>query len=362
MADQPGNVDFEGIENDIQNALQLLENDDYRNDLQLLNEIQINLVRSLTRLITGRGLDNDHLREPIRIVTNTLVNLADIANDLRNTAANTQAATPVSFRRRATNAVVSKLASLFAALENFVQELSRRPPFSGPVHKFFFPPPPRVYQIDQGVSTEPEDECFICKEPFIPTTYGSHLKGLSFKGLFLNAAPQEVGCRPVKLRPCGHVVGDVCIAAWMQASNPSSGGRCPYCRQQIGYKPLSLFGKVKAYFSASVIFHVPDMLAGMYMIPSMRRTVPMLTWVMFGAGLSSYACLWTRCMVLCLQTLWRGNIPIVAVVYHCAVFWALLFVPFIAAVMDLELLRVLQLVVTGIRRLVDWYNRVPNVA
>ena len=94
----------------------------------------------------------------------------------------------------------------------------------------------------------------------------------------------------------------------------------------------------------------------------MRRSVSALTWVLFGLQLGLYACLWTRCMMLCLQTLWRGNLPVVAVVYHCAVFWALLFVPFIAAVMDLESLRVLRLVVTGIRRLVDRYRLEPNAS
>lgn len=117
--------------------------------MQLLNKVQNHLGRSLNRLTIDRGLDNDRLREPIRIIANTLANLANIANDLQTTAANTQTATPVSFRRRATNAMVSKLASLFAALEYSVEELSRRPPFSGPIHKCLFPPPPRVYKIDQ---------------------------------------------------------------------------------------------------------------------------------------------------------------------------------------------------------------------
>jgi len=174
--------------------------------------------------------------------------------------------------------------------------------------------------------------------------------------------PELGGCRAVKLLPCGHVVGDVCIAAWMQASNPSFGGRCPYCRQQIGYKPLSLFGKVKAYFSKSSLLQLPDLLVAMFMLPSSMRSVSMYAFMIgLGAPLVLAASLGTYGMVLSLQILWRGNLPIVAVVQVCALCWALIFMPFIGAVMDLEILRVLQLVVTGIRRLVDWYNREPNV-
>jgi hypothetical protein len=74
-----------------------------------------------------------------------------------------------------------------------------------------------------------------------------------------------------------------------------------------------------------------------------------------------YGHLWLSCLKACLQFLWRGNLPTVVVVCHCIFLCGVLLVPFVAAVLDHESLRLLQLVVNGIRWGVDWYGLERNI-
>jgi hypothetical protein len=256
MADQLENIDLQGREmhfiNILQELIEILEDPrtNLQNALQDLHDIQ-NLLQGISFRLQNGAPTNDQ-RELIRLVGIALANLENIPN--RNqTNSNSRRATPISFSRRAMNAIVSNLASFSTALGNIVRDMDHLPRQGGPIHAYLFPADLRDLLVDRNVPTEPHDECIICKEPFIPTARRSRFRGLT------SAAPPQAldndlvpgDCRAIKLQPCGHVVGDVCFASWMRAPNLSFGGCCPYCQQQIGLKPASLFRKVKSYFGTS---------------------------------------------------------------------------------------------------------------
>jgi hypothetical protein len=371
MADQLENIDLQGREMHFQNILQelieILEDPrtNLQNALQDLHDIQ-NLLQGISFRLQNGAPTNDQ-RELIRLVGIALANLENIPNG-NQTAPNSRRATPISFSRRAMNAIVSKLASFSTALGNIARDMDHLPRQGGPIHAYLFPADPRVLLIDKKVPTEPHDEFIIYKEPFITTSHRSRFNALS------SAAPPQTldndqhmlvpgSCRAIKLQPCGHVVGDVCFATWIRAPNLSFRGRCPYCQQQIGLKLPSLLRKVKSYFGTSWVLHFPDYVVATY-FPRWMPEEPVANLeykIQLMVAIGLYNHLWLRCLKACLQSLWEGNLPIVVLVCHCIFTCGVLLVPFVAAVLDHESLRLLQLVVSGIRWGVDWYGLERNI-
>ena len=326
-----------------------------QNALQELRDVQNRIQQILVYL--QEDAPDDGERELILFMIRTL-----IRNTIQIALAN-ENATPISFRRRVMNAIVFKLLSLSMALRRFVRDMSYRPRPGGPIHKYLFPPSPRAFLIDEKVSTEPHDECFICKEPY---------RSSRSKASSPIAAPQAPDhdehllapgtCRAIKLQPCGHVVGDACFFAWMRARRASFGGRCPYCQQKIGLKPPTLLEKTKTYFSTSLILHFPDFVVATYFprwmpdLPAASLKTRMLLLLMIGA----YGGLWMGCLNAWLGVLLglctRGSYAPLVPAFHWGFLWKLLLAPVFATVLDHEVLRLLRVASDGIWWGVRWYE------
>src|SRR3954451_18078685 len=68
-----------------------------------------------------------------------------------------------------------------------------------------------------------QGDCFMCCRSYSTV---NNLKNFS-----------EIPCRPVKLFPCGHVIGYNCAARWFRRYATQI--CCPLCRQQLTSRPVS---------------------------------------------------------------------------------------------------------------------------
>lgn len=168
------------------------------------------------------------------------------------------------------NTIVANLTNIRNYLRFEVEALQATPVRHGPIHDFLFPPEQRSFLHDSGVQIDNGEECFICKEPFANQSE-PHIGGPP-----VGPDSEPRACRPLYLRPCGHIVGDRCFELWMSSPVNSEAGLCPYCRQLLHIGPDSQhmlmkgLKKVKWYFASSHFSTMPDRMVDNLRVPRMQ--------------------------------------------------------------------------------------------
>lgn len=89
-------------------------------------------------------------------------------------------------------------------------------PTAGPIQRAVRSLSPQKFVIVSNPTVSPEDECFICLDAYLAHD---------------NTSPE--GCRAIQLKPCNHLIGDVCFEAWITSAANNGGARCPACTQKL---------------------------------------------------------------------------------------------------------------------------------
>jgi hypothetical protein len=89
--------------------------------------------------------------------------------------------------------------------------------------------------------------CWVCND----TAYQTYL---------MAEQPVTSGeCHAIRLKPCGHIVGDLCFEYWMDRAGNIETGLCPFCQQLLARSRQSPLSALKKYYAQHPMSHIWDM-------------------------------------------------------------------------------------------------------
>lgn len=196
------------------------------------------------------------------------------------------------------------------------------------------------------------EECWICSGKPSPTFKGE--EELVVRHI------EPVGCRAIRLQPCGHILGDTCLDEWMSNPEIASHGLCPCCRQPLTRVPFSLLGQARRYLGKLWIFHVPDMILAILLPsfhPRMAKLVqPSLSMkIMAVLFPCTFLMAWTYGLSMCLRDLSHWDDTSTYRVWFSAYAYFLMFLPVIMSAFNDPMLWVSRSFADGLHMWVFWY-------